>query len=149
MICCYQVTKICSSRYGFAIASSAWGPCNFGPFTDLAISVFREMSMNIMFTQILTSLECRLQRSFVRRTGVREPPCNGISSSTKISLNSCSHSGISEFNELPRSIVVSFLFGFGFLLAWVSSGCHDPSPTELDTCTEVMSLSIRPSRSRV
>ena len=40
MICCYQVTKICGSRYGFAIASSAWGPCNFGPFTDLAISVF-------------------------------------------------------------------------------------------------------------
>ena len=47
MICCYQVTKIYSSRYGLAIASSAWGPCNFGPFTDLAISVFREMSMNI------------------------------------------------------------------------------------------------------
>ena len=45
MICCYQVTKICGSRYGFAIASSAWGPCNFGPFTDLAISVFREMSI--------------------------------------------------------------------------------------------------------
>ena len=35
-------------------------PCNFGPFTDLAISVFREMSMNIMFTQILTSLCSRL-----------------------------------------------------------------------------------------
>ena len=32
------------------------GPCNFGPFTDLAISVFGEMSMNIVFTQILTSL---------------------------------------------------------------------------------------------
>ena len=48
MICCYQVTKIYSSRYGFAIASSAWGPCNFGPFTDLAISVFKEMSMNIV-----------------------------------------------------------------------------------------------------
>ena len=60
VICCYQVTKIYSSRYGFAIASSARGPCNFGPFTDLAISVFREMSMNIVFTQILTSLQCRL-----------------------------------------------------------------------------------------
>ena len=32
------------------------GPCNFGPFADLAISVFREMSMNIVLTQILTSL---------------------------------------------------------------------------------------------
>ena len=56
VICCYQVTKICGSRYGFAIASSAWGPCNFGPFTDLAISVFREVSMNIVFNQILTPL---------------------------------------------------------------------------------------------
>ena len=43
MICCYQVTEVDSSRYGFAIASSARGPCNFGPFTDLAISVFREI----------------------------------------------------------------------------------------------------------
>ena len=31
------------------------GPCNFGPFTDLANSVFKEMSMNIVFTQILVS----------------------------------------------------------------------------------------------
>ena len=58
MICCYQVTKFFSTRYGSAIASSAWGPCNFGPFTDFAISVFREMSINTVFTQILTSLEC-------------------------------------------------------------------------------------------
>ena len=55
MICCYQVTEVVSSRYGFAIASSAWGPCNIGPFTDLAISVFKEMSVNIVFTQFLTS----------------------------------------------------------------------------------------------
>ena len=44
MICCYQVTKFVSTRSGSATASSAWGPCNFGPFTDFAISVFREMS---------------------------------------------------------------------------------------------------------
>ena len=44
MVCCYQVTKIVSSRYGFAFASSARSPCNFGPLADLAISVFREMS---------------------------------------------------------------------------------------------------------
>ena len=56
VICCYQVTNFFSTRYGFAIASSAWSPCNFGPFTDLAISVFREMSINSMLTQILTSL---------------------------------------------------------------------------------------------
>ena len=41
VICCYQVTKIFCTRYGSAIASSARCPCNFGPLTDLAISVFR------------------------------------------------------------------------------------------------------------
>ena len=60
VICSNQVTEIHSSRYGFAIASSAWGPCNFGPFTDLAISDFREMSINTVFTQILVSLCSRL-----------------------------------------------------------------------------------------
>ena len=60
VICCYQVTKIFSTRYGSVIASSARGPCNFGPLTDLAISVFREMSVDNVFTQILTSLECGL-----------------------------------------------------------------------------------------
>ena len=48
VVCCYQVTKIVSLKYGSAIASSAWGPCNFGPFTDLAISVLKKMSMNIV-----------------------------------------------------------------------------------------------------
>ena len=46
------------TRYGSAIASSARGPCNFGPLTDLAISVFEEMSVNTVLTQILTSLGC-------------------------------------------------------------------------------------------
>ena len=55
VICCYQVTKIFSTRYGSANASSARGPCNFGPLADLAISVFREMSINTVLTQILTS----------------------------------------------------------------------------------------------
>ena len=36
------------------------GPYNFGPLTDLAISVFREMRINTVLTQILTSLECGL-----------------------------------------------------------------------------------------
>ena len=58
VICCYQVTKFFSTRYSSTIAFSAWGPCNFGPFTDLAISVFGEVSINTVFTQILTSLEC-------------------------------------------------------------------------------------------
>ena len=78
-----------------------------------------------------------------------ESPCRGISSSTKVSLNSCSHSGISEHNGLSRSIVVSFLIGFCFFLAWVSSSCPDLSSFVVDTITEEMSLSIRSSRSRV
>ena len=57
VICCYQVTKIVSTRYSSTIASSAPGPCNFSPLADLAISVFSEMSINTVFTQILTSLE--------------------------------------------------------------------------------------------
>ena len=52
--------KVDSSRYGFAIVSSARSPCNFGPLADLAISVFREMSINTVLTQILTSLCNRL-----------------------------------------------------------------------------------------
>ena len=53
MICCYQVTTIFCTRYGSAIASSARGLCNFGPLAGLATSVFREMSINTVFTQIL------------------------------------------------------------------------------------------------
>ena len=71
------------------------------------------------------------------------------SSSAKFSLNSCTHSGISEYNGSPNSIVVSFVFGFCVLLAWVSSRRPDPSSTEFDTCTGEMSLSIPSSRSRV
>ena len=68
-----------------------------------------------------------------------ESPCSGISSSTKFSLNSCSHSGISEHNGSPRSIVVSFLFVFlGFY--WlgfhqVSLMYHQPTQTlSLERC---------------
>ena len=53
VICCYQVTKIFCTKYGSADASSARGPCNFGPLTDLAISVFRELSVITVLTQIL------------------------------------------------------------------------------------------------
>ena len=49
MICGCQVTKMFSTRYGSANASSARGPCNFGPLTDLAISVFGEVSINTVY----------------------------------------------------------------------------------------------------
>ena len=69
-ICCNQVTKIFCAKYGSAKASSARGPCDVGPLADLAISVFREVSINTVFTQFLTSLERGLWRHFIRRTGV-------------------------------------------------------------------------------
>ena len=60
VICCNQVTNIFCTKHDSANASSARGPRDLGPFTDLAISVFREMSINTVLTQILTSLECGL-----------------------------------------------------------------------------------------
>ena len=51
VICCYQVTIIFCTKYGSANASSARGPCNFGPLADLANSVFREMSFNTVLTK--------------------------------------------------------------------------------------------------
>ena len=55
VICRNQVTNIFCTRYSSAIASYARGPCDFGPMADLAISVFREVSINAVFTQIRTS----------------------------------------------------------------------------------------------
>ena len=55
VICCNQVTKIFCTRYDSANTSSARGPCDFGPLADLAISVFREVSINTAFTQNRTS----------------------------------------------------------------------------------------------
>ena len=59
VVWCYQVTKIFCTRYGSTNASSARGPCNFGPLAELAISVFREVSINTVFTQIRTSRKRR------------------------------------------------------------------------------------------
>ena len=69
-----------------------------------------------------------------------EPPCNGISSSTKFSLNSCSHSGISESpHGFLRSIVVFSLnsfWGFCWLgFPQVHPFYHQPTQTlALERC---------------
>ena len=60
VICCNQITNFFCTRYGSANASSARGPCNVGPLADLAISVFWEVSINTMFTQIRTSLSSKI-----------------------------------------------------------------------------------------
>ena len=54
-----------------------------------------------------------------------------------------------RIQRVARSIVVSFLFVFGILLAWVSSGCPDPSSTKLDTGAGEVSLTVASSRSRI
>ena len=148
MVCCCQVTEVYSSRYDFAIASSAWGPCNFGPFTDLAISVFREMSINTVFTQILTSLCSRLSRNFMRRTGVR----------ASLYWNFIIHQIFPEFLlPIPGSqnhtvFPVPSWFPFYLVLGFCCFGfhqvCPDPSSTKLDTGTGEMSLSVAFSLSR-
>ena len=112
VICCFSVTKIFCTRYGSAIASSARGPCNVGPLTDLAFSVFKDMSMNTVFTQILTSLECGLYRHFMRRTGVR----------ISMYWNFIIHQNFPEFLQPLRDLrtqrVTLFLLGFLFICFW-------------------------------
>ena len=44
-----QITKIICTKYGSTNTSSARGPCDFGPLADLAISVFREVSINNVY----------------------------------------------------------------------------------------------------
>ena len=68
MICCNRITKIFCTRYGSANAYSARGPGNFGPLTYLAISVFREVSANTVFTQINTSR----RRRFVQHVNLTQ-----------------------------------------------------------------------------
>ena len=81
-----------------------------------------------------------------------EPPCNGISSSTKFSLNSCSHSGRNlriTSHRFPRSIGVSF--SFEMLGDFVGLGFHKfpvLSSTNSDTGTGEMSLLSASSLSR-
>ena len=70
VICCYQITHIFCTVFGSASPSPARGPCDFCPLADLVISVFREVSINTVFTQIRTSRKRGLWRWFMRRTGV-------------------------------------------------------------------------------
>ena len=117
VICCNQITKIFCTRHDSANASSARGPCDFCPLTDLAISVFREMSFYTVFVQIRTSRKRRLQRWFMRRTGVW----------VSVFRNSVIHKIFSEllqpFWYVGMARVSPFLIGvFVFIWFWVF-GC--------------------------
>ena len=72
MIDCNKITKIFCTRYDSANTSSARSPCDFGPLADLAISIFREVRKNTVFTSVLAFphfhltrlLECDLNDQF-------------------------------------------------------------------------------------
>ena len=151
VICCNQITKIFCTRYNSANTSSARGPCDFGPLADLAISVFREVSINTVFTQILKSLGCGLQRYFMRRTGVW----------VSVFRNSIIHKICSEFLQPFRYVGIrasrtslwsSFLFGFGISVGScnnssdASEECGSPrsclSTRSLDTVEDVMDVEV-------
>ena len=95
-------------------------------------------------------LHVGLWRYFMRKTGVRVPVfriCH-----PRDSLNSCSHSGMSEQNGSPRTCSwFSFVFSFGVLVGLGNNG----SPRsfrltcELDTSTGWMSIPLRSSLSRL
>ena len=103
VICCYQVTKMFCTRCGSANASAARGTCNFGPLADLAVSVFREVSINTVFTQIRTFRRCRLYLKMVNDKNLRVSLCARELHHPQDSLNSCSHSGMSERHGSLRS----------------------------------------------
>ena len=96
------------------------GPCNFGPLTDLAISVIREVSINTVFTHIHTSRRHRPKRWFMRRTGVW----------VSAFRNSVIHEIFSEFLQpfgyvgmtrvSPLYLVVLVFIWFGFLVGLVN-----------------------------
>ena len=95
------------------------GPLYF--LVRLQISQFRSSGKWVWTLCLLTSsrlLNIGSKEASLEKLA-REPPCNGISSSTKFSWIPRSHSGISRSNRLLRSIVVFFLIIFGTLLAWV------------------------------
>ena len=73
-----------------------------------------------------------------------------LPSSTKFSLNSCSHSGISEYNGSHRSVSwFSFLFVFGFLFGSVTGSPRSVRSTcELDTGAGWETIPLRSSRAR-
>ena len=75
VICCSQITEIFCTRYGSTNASSARGPCDFCPLADLAISVFTEVSINTVFTQIRTSRRRRLYLMMIHEKNWRVSLC--------------------------------------------------------------------------
>ena len=115
----YEITNFCRSEHDCTSAFSARNPCNFGSQADIAISVLREVSEN----DVLTDTTFARGSEGKSCEELEASRCSGTLSSTRLSLNSSSHSGIS-CDEFPRaSSLSSFLFWFP-----VSAGPCDEFP---------------------
>ena len=102
VICCYQVTKLFSTRYGSAFQHCAYPNPHVSCMCALQILHEKNWRVSLLVQEF------------------HHPPNF---------LYSCSHSGISEHNGLPRSICGSFLRVFWILLPWFTTGCPDRSST--------------------
>ena len=114
VICCYQVTIICGSRHSCR-------QCVFCTEPLQCWSFYR--SRNFGFTQV--NINAVLTKSTLLV----------VSSPTKFSLNSCSHSWISEYNGSHRSKSwSSLIFGFEFWVGLVNGSLRSFLSTHsLDT----------------
>ena len=119
VICCYQVTKICS-RYGFTCAFSARSPCDLGSPAYLAFPVFREVTINTVFSRnaVLTHSVGGSREELAGGS-----PCSGTLSSTRFSLNSYNHPGNSR-NAFRRARLLSPFFTVSVFV--VVSGNRSP-----------------------
>ena len=134
---CNQITRIFGTKYDSANTSSARGPCDVGPLADLAISVFREVKKKLCSpksTRLVGSKDGSWEELAC------ESLCSRTLSSTRFSLNSCNHSGMSDYCLL-RTCSWSSFFGFGI---WFGSCNHSSGISEvygfLRACLSTFSL---------
>ena len=116
--CCCQITKIFCTKYDSTNASSARGPCNFGPLTDLAISVFREVSVNTL---------CLPKSALLVDVGSKDTSweelaceylCSGTLSSTNFFLWILATPGFQQTTGLPVLSGFPLHLGLGYWVAW-------------------------------
>ena len=114
VICCYQSPKKFCPKYGCASAFSAGSPCYLGLHADVAVSVFREVSLKYCAYPI-PLFSAALKLTHEKNSSVR-PSVLGLFLSTRFSLNSSDHSGRSRNRSSHTGSVSSFCLFFRFLL---------------------------------
>ena len=93
VIRCDQVTKLYCTRYGSAVASSARNPRNFGSQAYVAISVFREVSINTVLPFFVSPL---LKHHLPNLRVFLSEGCAGtcVSRAFRFSVKGCNRSGM-------------------------------------------------------